>query len=52
MIEPIEGAPSGVLAFKAVGKVEVSDYEDVLRPAIEQAVKEHGKVRLVYEFEG
>jgi hypothetical protein len=56
MIEPIHGAPAGVLAFKAVGKVEAADYEDVLTPAIEKAIEEHGKVRLVYvlgpEFEG
>jgi hypothetical protein len=56
VIEPLEGAPPGVLAFKAVGKVEASDYEGVLRPAIEAAIAEHGKVRLVYllgtEFDG
>jgi hypothetical protein len=50
VIERIEGAPEGVLAFKAVGKVEASDYEDVLTPAIESAVVEHGKIRLVYEL--
>lgn len=50
MIEPIEGAPEGVLALKAVGKVEAADYEDVLTPAIEAAIAEHGKVRLVYEL--
>lgn len=45
-----------MLAFRAVGKVEASDYENVLTPAIEVAISEHGKVRLVYElgpeFEG
>ncbi|HEY7660794.1 MAG TPA: STAS/SEC14 domain-containing protein [Actinomycetota bacterium] len=50
MIEPIDGAPSGILAFKAVGTVEASDYEGVLTPAIEAAIAEHGKVRLVYEL--
>lgn len=50
MIEPIEGAPPGVLAFRAVGKVEAADYEDVLTPAIEAAIGEQGKVRLVYEL--
>ena len=50
MIEPIEGAPPGVLAFKAVGKVEAADYEQVLTPAIEQAIAGGGKVRLVYEL--
>jgi hypothetical protein len=50
MIAPIEGAPAGVIAFRAVGKVEAGDYEDVLTPAIEAALSEHGKVRLVYEL--
>ena len=50
MLEPIQEAPDGVLAFRAVGKVEASDYEDVLKPAIEAAVAAHGKVRLVYEL--
>lgn len=56
MIERIEGAPAGVLAFRAVGKVEAADYEDVLTPAIDAGIAEHGTVRLVYElgpeFEG
>ncbi|HEY7732709.1 MAG TPA: STAS/SEC14 domain-containing protein [Gaiellaceae bacterium] len=50
MIEPIAGAPAGVLAFRAVGEVGASDYESVLAPAIEAAIDEHGKVRLVYEL--
>jgi hypothetical protein len=50
MIEAIEGAPAGVVALKAVGKVEARDYEDVLRPAIDAAIAEHGSVRLVYEL--
>jgi SpoIIAA-like len=50
MIEPIEGAPEGVLAFRAVGKVEESDYDNVLKPAIEQASAGGKKLRLVYEL--
>jgi hypothetical protein len=50
VIERIDGAPEGVLAFKAVGKVEAADYENVLTPAIEAAVAEQGKIRLVYEL--
>jgi hypothetical protein len=50
MIESIEGAPAGVLAFRAVGKVEAADYEQVLTPAIEAAIAQHGKIRLVYEL--
>ena len=59
MIEPIEEMPEGVLGFRAVGDVEASDYEEVLRPAIDAAIEEHGKARMVYvlgpefdEYEG
>ena len=40
--------PPGVLGFEAVDDVEKEDYENVLVPAVEAAVAEHGKVRLVY----
>jgi hypothetical protein len=51
--------PPGVLGFEAVDDVEKEDYTDVLLPAVEAAIAEHGKVRLVYvlghefdEYEG
>ena len=47
MFEPIDGAPDGVLAFKAVGQVEASDYEQVLTPAIEAATSGGAKDRIV-----
>ena len=50
MIRRREDMPVGVLGFEAVGDVEEDDYEDVLVPAIEAAVAEQGKVRLVYVF--
>lgn len=40
--------PVGVLGLEAVDDVEKADYEDVVVPAVEQAIAEHGKVRLVY----
>ena len=40
--------PAGVLGLEAVDDVEKEDYENVILPAIEQAIAEHGKVRLVY----
>jgi hypothetical protein len=56
MIEPIEGAPRGVVAMRAVGRISGDDYETVLRPAIDAAIDEHGKARIVLElgpaFEG
>jgi hypothetical protein len=34
MLEPI-ASPENVLAFRAVGKIEKADYDDVLEPAVE-----------------
>jgi hypothetical protein len=49
-------SPDGVLAFRAVGRIEKADYDDVLEPAVEAMVAERDEVRLVYvlgrEFEG
>jgi hypothetical protein len=56
MIQLIEDAPEGVLAFKAVGKVEAADYDAVLKPAVEKALADGKKARIVFEmgpeFEG
>ena len=40
--------PAGVLGLEAVDDVEEEDYENVIVPAINQALTDHGKVRLVY----
>jgi hypothetical protein len=47
MLQRID-APDTVLAVKAVGKIETSDYDTVLEPAVEAMIAEHGKVRFVY----
>lgn len=56
MIELIEGAPEGVLAFKAVGEVHADDYAQVLKPALDEILATGAKVRCVYvmgpEFDG
>jgi len=56
MIEQIESEHEGLLAFRAVGTIEARDYEDVLKPAIEEAIAGEGKIRLVFvlgdEYEG
>jgi hypothetical protein len=51
--------PPGVVGLEAIDDVDDDDYEDVLIPAVEAAIAEHGKVRLVYvlgpefdEYEG
>lgn len=48
MIRLLKGMPAGVVGLEAIDDVEKEDYENVLVPAIEKAVEEHGKVRLVY----
>jgi len=48
MIKLLGGMPPGVLGLQAFDDVEEEDYRDVVVPAIESAITEHGKVRLVY----
>ena len=47
MLQRIE-TPEGVLAFRAVGKIERFDYDTVLEPAIEAMIADQGEVRFVY----
>jgi len=55
MIEKIE-SPENVLAFRASGKIEKSDYETVIEPAVHQMLADRGELRFVYvlgdEYEG
>jgi hypothetical protein len=48
MIKLLSGMPPGVLGLEAIDDVEEDDYRDVVVPAIDAAIAEHGKVRLVY----
>jgi hypothetical protein len=59
MIRLLSDMPPGVLGLEAVDDVEKEDYANVVVPAVEAAIAEHGKVRLVYvlgrefdEYEG
>jgi SpoIIAA-like len=59
MIRLLSDMPPGVLGLEAVGDIEKEDYKDVIAPAVDAAIAEHGKVRLVYlighdfdEYEG
>jgi hypothetical protein len=47
MLQRIE-SPESVLAYRAVGKVDRSDYETVLEPALAAMVADKGEVRFVY----
>ncbi|WP_226964000.1 STAS/SEC14 domain-containing protein [Nostocoides sp. F2B08] len=48
MIRIMDGMPEGVLGLQAIDDVEKEDYLNVVVPAVEVALADHGKVRLVY----
>ena len=51
MIELLKGFPDNVVAVSGKGRITKSDYDTVLIPAVEVALKLHEKVRLYYELE-
>ena len=48
MMELIEGLPDGVVGIEAVGEVTADDYETVAKPAIEKALAERARIRLIH----
>jgi hypothetical protein len=50
MITPLEKSSGRVLGFKMSGKLHDEDYKHCV-PAVESAIKTHGKVRLLAHFE-
>jgi hypothetical protein len=50
MLKLLEGLPDDVLGVSAEGKITGKDYETVLIPAIEKKLKEHKKIRMVYDL--
>jgi hypothetical protein len=50
MIELIHGLPRNVVGITARGRVTREDWDDVLLPAIDEALRRHEKVRLYYEI--
>ncbi|MEO5560701.1 MAG: STAS/SEC14 domain-containing protein [Dokdonella sp.] len=48
MIKLLAGLPDNVVGISASGHVSASDYETVLAPAVEAALKKNGKARLLY----
>lgn len=51
MIEALKEFPTQVLAFACKGKLTKHDYETVLIPAVEEALKQPGKIRLYYQID-
>ncbi len=50
MIEEVPGRPDGVLEFMVSGRVASGDYDAVLTPAIERALQEHDRIRVLIQF--
>jgi len=50
MIELLPNLPSEVVGFIASGRVTAEDYESVVFPAIQSKLKEHAKVRILYQL--
>ena len=48
MFEMIPALPDNVIGFVVKGKVTSDDYEKVLTPAIESALENNEKIRLLY----
>ena len=56
MIELIPALPTNVVGLVAKGEITAADYQDRLVPAVQAALEEHDKIRLLYvlgaEFTG
>jgi len=50
MIELLKDFPENVVAASCSGHVTKGDYDRVLIPAVESALKAHGKLRLFYRI--
>lgn len=51
MIEVLKGFPTQVLALACKEHVTKRDYESVLIPAVNEALKQRGKLRLYYQID-
>ena len=51
MIEALKEFPPNVLAFTCKGHVTKRDYETVLIPTVEEALRQKGKLRLYYQID-
>ena len=49
MIEQLKSGTGTILGFKMSGKLHDQDYQQFV-PAVEAAIKTHGKVRLLAQF--
>ena len=50
MIEEITGLPAGTLGFKVSGNITGDDYDNVLTPAIDKAIEEFDRIKLLAQI--
>ena len=50
MLKIINHLPDNVLGISAEGKISGSDYETVLIPAVDEKMKTHKKIRMLYHL--
>jgi len=50
MLKPIADLPEGVIGFEALGRIEATDYSDVLMPAVRALAEQDRDVRIVLVF--
>jgi hypothetical protein len=51
MIKLIPDLPGNIIGATATGHVTACDYETVLVPAVEKAIRDHGSVRILYHID-
>ena len=51
MVERITDMPEGTIGFRVDGDVEREDYTDILRPALEEAMRSTESLRTLYLLE-
>ena len=51
MVERMNDMPEGTLGFRVDGDVEREDYTDILRPALEEAMRDGESLRTLYLLE-
>jgi len=51
VIEPLADTPPGVLGFRVAGEIQREDYDNVLTPALKQALESGDGLRTLYLIE-
>lgn len=51
MVERLADMPPGTIGFRAAGEIERQDYDEILAPELERALKAGGGLRTLYVIE-